>query len=118
MTTTKHLEVRYQATIPAVFENKVSHDPACIIMEECFNTTPLNSHKVLSDYCKFLLHRFIVTEFQKGCIDIHVIFNNPGELGRSPKYFEQKRRDKQSCPSNTHYCDDLKAETKVQPSKW
>ena len=82
------------------------------------NVMPLNSHKTLTEYCKFLMNRFVLAEFWKGCKEIHVIFDNPGELGHTPKFFEQRRRDQKFAPSSNHYCDDLLAQTKINASKW
>ena len=53
------------------------------------NTTPLGSHKTMSDYAKFLFTRFVLTQFKRGCHEVHVIFDNPGRLQNTPKYFEQ-----------------------------
>ena len=77
---TKHYEARYHDAIPTIFDCKRPWTPEVIIMEGMFliNVTPLNQHKTLPDYCKFLMERFIVTEFKKGCQEIHVIFDNPG----------------------------------------
>lgn len=82
------------------------------------NVTPLNIHKTLMDYCKILMNRFLLTEFRKGCYEIHVISDNPGALGQSPKIFEQNRRDKLSTQASNHYCDDLLASTKITSKQW
>ena len=94
--------------------------PDCIVMEGMFmiNTTPLNSHKTLSDYCKFLFTRYILSQFKRGTNENHVIFDNPGQIKNTPKSFEQKRRDAKAIIVNDHCCDDLTSNTKSFPGKW
>ena len=43
------------------------------------NTKPLNFHKTMNDYGHFLVRRFIVPHFNKGCTEVHVLFDNPGQ---------------------------------------
>ena len=42
---------------------------------------------------KFLLQRHIITHFIIGCTEVHLLFDNQGELSSAPKYFKQQRRD-------------------------
>ena len=48
--------------------------PGCVLMEGMFliNTIPLNSHKNLSDYTRFLMSRFIICEFKTGVREVHL----------------------------------------------
>ena len=93
--------------------------PQCCIMEGLFtiNTSPLGSQKVMADYAKFLFTRFIDMQFKKGCDKAHVMFDNPGRLVNTPKYFEHKRRDQAAIVTTNHCCDIITSITKV-PSKW
>ena len=68
------------------------------------NTTPLGSHKVMAEYAKFLFTRFVI---KKGCDEVHIIFDNPGRLQNTPKYFEHKRRDKLAIVKTNHCCDTI-----------
>ena len=119
---TKHYEARYSTAFPPVFASNIPWTPEVIIMEGMFliNVNPLNQHKKLQDYCKFIMERFIKSEFRKGCNEIHVIFDNPGSLEQSPKYFEQKRRDQEvsSTSNSMHYCDDINGEKPINYKKW
>jgi hypothetical protein len=72
--TSKHLENRYQRAVPQVFLSEIPW-------------TPLKIHKTISDYCHFLQQRFIHSHFKKGCTEVHVIFDNPGQLPNTPKFF-------------------------------
>lgn len=94
--TTCFLECRYKETTPSVFLTSLPWRPECCVLEGMFliNTTPLVSHKVMPDYANFLFTRFIMTQFKRDCCEVHVIFDNPGRLQCTPKYFEYKRRDK------------------------
>ena len=67
------------------------------------NTTPLGSHKLLGEYARFLILRYILTQFNRGSHEVHVIFDNPGCLQNSPKFFEQKRRDSIAKLASNHY---------------
>ena len=57
------------------------------------NTTPLGSQKTMSDYAKFLMTRFLLSQFKRGSFEVHFIFDNPRRLKSTPKYFEHLRRD-------------------------
>ena len=117
--TTHYLESRYKETIPQVFLTSIPWRPECCVLEGMFiiNTTPLGSHKTMSDYAKFLFTRFILTQFKRGCHEVHVIFDNPGRLQNTPKYFEHKRRDQSSIIQTNHCCDTISSTTKI-PKRW
>ena len=117
--TTHYLESRYKETIPQVFLTSIPWRPECCVLEGIFiiNTTPLGSHKTMSDYAKFLFTRFILTQFKRGCHEVHVIFDNPGRLQNTPKYFEHKRRDQSSIIQTNHCCDTISSTTKI-PKRW
>ena len=72
--TTKFLEARYKNT--TAFSTRLSFIPECVLLEGMFliNTTPLGSHNTMSDYGRFLFSRFILTQFRRGCSEVHVIF--------------------------------------------
>ena len=73
---TKNIEIRYKSSLAPICTNEIPWTPDCIAMEGMFmiNTTPLNNHKTLSDYCKFLFTRYILSQFKKGTNENHVIF--------------------------------------------
>ena len=117
---TKTLESRYKATSPPVFTTELPWRPQCSIVEGMFliNTTPLGSHRTLADYARFLMRRYIIAEFNRGSEEVHLIFDNPGRLQNTPKYFEHVRRDATSKVSANHCCDDLEATTDIPRGKW
>ena len=90
-------ETRYKESSPPVILNGLPQGwkPECSILEGMFiiNTTPLGTHRTLADYAQFLIRRFILPQFSKGSKEVHVIFDNPGRLQQTPKYFERLRRD-------------------------
>ena len=49
---------------------------------------------------------------------MHVIFDNPGRLQNTPKYFEQKRRDSGATISTNHVCLEMTEHTEINPRKW
>ncbi len=120
--TTKALQARYKASSPPVFTTELPSGwrPQCILVEGMFliNTKPLGSHKTLADYANFLLRRHAVSQFSKGAEEVHIIFDNPGRLANTPKYFEQKRRDATRKVHLEHYCDDLQGDTKLSHGRW
>ncbi len=117
--TTRSLESRYKEADPRVLVNSLPWRPECSVLEGMFliNTTPLGSHKTLADYARFLITRFVVTQFSKGSDEVHVIFDNPGRLQNTPKYFEHERRDGTAKLTEDHCCDVMLPTTKV-PKRW
>ena len=115
--TTKTLESRYK---DPVFTSELPWRPQCCLVEGMFliNTTPLGSQKTLADYGKFLIRRYLLTEFHRGSEEVHVIFDNPGRLENTPKYFEHMRRDATCKISTNHCCDDLEATTHITSRNW
>lgn len=82
------------------------------------NTNPLGSQKTLGDYATFLMKRFILPQFRKGTVEVHVIFDNPGCLQNSPKYFEHQQRDKTTEVASNHECIDFDSSIRIDPRKW
>ena len=72
----------------------------------------------MAEYAHFLLRRFIVSQFSKGGDEVHVIFDNPGRLQNTPKYFEQKRRDSIAKLSPDHTCSGITTSTVLLHKKW
>ena len=93
--------------------------PQCLLSEGMFmiNTSPLGNHTTYGDYAMFLMQRHIISHFSRGCLEVHVIFDNPGQLKNTPKYFEQKRRDDTATVAAGYTCEDLNEKTKL-PTKW
>ena len=119
---TKSLEGRYKHSPSPLITSylPVGWTPECSIIEGMFliNTTSLQSHRTMAEYAQSLLRRFIVSQFSKGGNEVHVIFDNPGRLWNTPKYFEQKRQDSIAKVSPDHTCSDLTTSTVVQHKKW
>ena len=114
---TTYLESRYKQA--NVFFTELPFQPECSILEGMFliNTTPLGSHKCMSDYGRFLFTRFIRSQFGRGCSEVHVIFDNPGRQPSTPKYFEHMRRDTSAVLSIDHHCGPMN-NTTVVPKQW
>ena len=116
-TVTKFYEKRYQNT------NLITHcfgslwTAEVVIMEGMFiiNTKPLNCHKTMEEYGHFLIRRFIRLHFHRGSSEVHMLFDNPGQIEDNPKRFEQARRDA-SLPAD-HLCWVFFNEAEI-PSKW
>ena len=108
---TKAIETRYKESSPAVILNGLPQGwkPECSIIDGMFiiNTTPLGTHRTLADYAQFLIRRFILPQFSKGSKEVHVIFDNPGRLQQTPKYFERLRRDAIAPVATGHTCDEF-----------
>ena len=51
----------------------------------------------------FLLRRFILPYFHKGCVEVHLLFDNVGEQVENPKIFEQARRDSSSTYASSFF---------------
>ncbi len=116
---TRSLVSRYKEAAPHVLVSTLPWRPECAVFEGMFliNTTPLGSHKTLADYARFLMTRYVLTQFNKGSDEVHVIFNNLGRLQNTPKYFEQVRRDTTAKVVGNHCCDEILPTAKV-PKRW
>lgn len=119
--TTKALKTRYKDARPQVFLNNLppGWNPDCCLLEGMFmlNTSPLGSHRTFADYSRFLIKRFIVSQFARGTKEVHVLFHHPDRLSETPKYFERKRRDTTAKVATGHTCDEFSAGHTI-PSKW
>ena len=118
---TKALQARYKESSPPIITPYLPADwtPQCSILEGMFiiNTAPLNYHKTLADYGRFLIKRYTISEFHKGSEEVHVIFDNPGRI-HTPKYFEQKHRDVNARVQADHKCGIFTNDTEIPPKKW
>ncbi len=118
---TKAIETRYKKSSPPVILNSLptAWVPDCCLLEGMFmlNTTPLGTHRTFADYSQFLMKLFILPQFGKGASQVHVIFDNPGRLEQTRKYFERKRRDATAPIATGHTCDEFHGSLSI-PSKW
>ena len=116
---TQFIQCRYKNAVTSAFQSSLPWRPQCCVIEGMFmiNTTPLGSHKVMAEYAKFLFTRFVIVYFKKGCDEVHIIFDSPGRLQNTPKYFEHKRRDKLAIVKTNHCCDIITSDTTI-PKKW
>ena len=87
--TTKFLEKRYSAVIVSMVPG--GWVPCSVILEGMFliNTCPLVTHCTMKDYAQFLVKRFALPYFIKGTQEVHIVFDSPGHIPRTPKAFEQ-----------------------------
>lgn len=119
---TRSLENRYKKCSPPILTHRLptGWKPQCSLLEGMFliNTYPLSSHKTLGAYSSFLLERFILPQFHKGSHEVHVVFDNPGRLQNTPKFFEQKRRDATQLVPRDHICREFKEGLEVAPKNW
>ncbi len=113
---------RYKNSNPLIITPYLPLDwaPQCCIIEGMFliNMLPLPNHVNLANYGMFLLKRFIVSQCKKGCSEVHVIFDTPGRLENTPKYFEQKYRDLKATIATGHVCTELTDSTSITGKKW
>lgn len=118
---TKALETRYKSYSFPITTTQLppGWKPMCSILEGMFliNTTPLGTHTTLKDYADFLMQRYILTQFRKGSQEVHLLFDNPGQLSNTPKLFEHTRRDATATLAEGHQCTEFKQETKLK-GKW
>ena len=116
---TKFLGKKYKnSACPIILNNTPpGWTPQCAVLEGMFiiNTSPLGTHKTYGEYASFLLRRFLMSQFNRGCKEVHVLFDNPERL-KLPKIFERDRRDKTSSIS-VHTCDTIEPNNLI-PAKW
>ncbi len=92
--TTTALSKRYQL-LPLVSEN-LPWIPHSVIIDAMFiiHSTPPLHNKNITDYAHFIMNRYVNTHFERGVMEVHVVFDDPGRHPVTPKSFERQRRDK------------------------
>ena len=81
------------------------------------NTSPIAGQTTFGDYGHFITRRHVAPHFLKGSRELHLLFDNPGQLRNTPKTFEQKRRDALATIDISHTCEDINESTRL-PAKW
>lgn len=118
---TKSLVNRYKTAPDPILLSSYPHGwtPQCIILEGMImiNTTPLKNTVTFGGYAHFLLTRHVLSHFSRGGNEVHLIFDTPGRLTNTPKYFEQQRRDSTATISPGHTCRGINEHTTI-PAKW
>ena len=79
---------------------------------------PLEVTKPLNIMPSFFSEDMYISQFYKGSVEVHLIFDKPGHLPNTPKYFEQTRREKTRKVPIEHYCDDIKGSNTIPQGKW
>ena len=117
--TTKVFETRYTDSPYPVIMNIIPSNltPQCVVLEGMFliNTSPLRTHTTFGDYAFFLMRRFILSQFNNMCREVHILFDNPGRL-QLPKTFERQRQDA-TATVIAHTCDTINTTMPIPP-KW
>ena len=81
------------------------------------NTSPVAGQTTFGDYGHFLMRRHVAPYLLKGSRELHLLFDNPGQLQKNPKTFEQKRRDALATTAICHKCEYITESTRL-PAKW
>ena len=91
----------------------------CVLMEGIFliNVSPLGTHYTFGDYATFLMKRHLIPHFSRGIFEVHLIFDSPGRLKATPKYFESITCYQIAIVMAGHTCDNFGIATKL-PLKW
>ena len=114
---TTFLEKRYKNVITSALPAGWVADS--VVLEGMFliNATPLVTHKTMKDYSNFLIRRFAVPHLHRGVKEVHIVFDCAGLSLRTPKEFEQSRRDSEHALPTDHvhyvFSDDA-----LVPQKW
>ena len=91
------LSKRYQGilstTMPSTFSGTRSDTVAVIDAMFTLQSAPLAHHKVFADYVNFLVTRWVLPMYNIAD-HVHLIFDDPGRHGASPKDVERSRQDK------------------------
>ena len=110
---TKTLASRYQQNAVLFNTYPIGWQPQCCVMEGMFiiNTAPIGCHRTYRDYAEFLITRYISPHLIKGCTEVHLLFDNVGQLSSTPKFFEHQRRDELATIATGHSCKIIHATT-------
>ena len=104
---TKFYQSRYKGSTLITRTQNSEWVPDSVIIEGMFiiNTKPLTSHKTMAIklWGIFDPEVHLTSFFWRGSTQVHVLFDNPGQLEENPKVFEQARRDS-GCTSVEHLC--------------
>jgi len=86
----------------ALISENLSWVPHSVIIDAMFiiHSTPPLHNKSVADYAHFIMNRYINTHFERGVVEVHVVFDDPGRHPVYPKSFEHQRRDKSGKPVN------------------
>ena len=66
----------------------------------------------------FLAKKVYYSEFKIGSSEVHAIFDTPGQLENTPKYYELKFRDSKAAIAVGHVYADLTGSTSISGKKW
>ncbi|XP_078680864.1 uncharacterized protein LOC144915910 [Branchiostoma floridae x Branchiostoma belcheri] len=111
----------FQGRYPTAFNKTypVNFVPQCSVLEGMFliNTSPLCQHRTFLDYSFFLFQKWVLPFLQSGCVEVHIVFDDPNRNGLSPKEVERNRRD------SVFECNNLAAfdcvsDTTCTPKDW
>lgn len=118
---TKVYEKRYEEAHPPIITTSLPPDwnPDTIIMEGMFliNITPWSGHQNIGEYADFLLRQHVLMHYRNGVSEVHLLFDDPGSVTQSPKYFERLHRDQANPISDDHCCTVFTPDI-VIPPKW
>ena len=115
---TKFFEKLYKEKIPCLFTNKMPAQKECAILEGMFliNTPPLGFMKTFKDYGNFFIQRWVKKYLEEGFVEIHLLFDDPGRHGTSPKDIERMRRDTKAVEGEQII--DLNESSPIPDGKW
>ena len=82
--------IKAQISLLTLFESTWTAETVIMII---INTKPLYCHKTMAEYGHLLTRRFIAPHFYTRSKELHLLFENPGQLHDNPKSFEQIMRD-------------------------
>lgn len=97
-----------------------SWTPHTTILEGMFmiQTSPMPTMNCMAEYTQLLWDQYIKPHFKAGVLEVHVVYDSPGSMARTPKEVEQRRWD--SIVGKQHdiqSCIQISSTTAV-PNKW
>ena len=102
----KTVQKSFSLTIPTRMAATMLHSGRDVTHSSSWNLT------TFGDYGRFLSQRYIIPHFTRGITEVHLIFDNPGQLKATSS---KKKRDEASPIAPEHVCEAIQTDSQL---KW
>ena len=117
--TTDFLETRYSRSKVIVHTLPPQWHPEAVLLEGMFliQTPPMPGIVNFQEYAEMLFDCFALPHLKAGAKEVHILYDNPGQVKESPKHIERTKRDEKCTVRTNHKCDKIKDST-LLPGEW
>ena len=119
---TDKLRKRYELATPPVALDILPTGwvPEAVIIDGMFliQCAPLRQTATISRYAEMLFSRFILSHFDNGAVEVHLIFDSPSVQPFNPKQMERMRRDNTHTDTSNHEHICFTPSSKILSTSW